>query len=112
MKTKANKISKGYKYYRCWKRGNYKVVNFSWESYEGLAYATWEFQKKKVGVKKPFAYYIGKIKIDEYMKLKPKKFKWKWANCLHSGYSSKLTTEDMRKAPKRFEMLKKIGEEI
>lgn len=94
-------------YYQTWKSKNYKIVNFSWYGDEGLTYAIWLMEKQKVGVKKPYADYIGKLKIDEYLALKPTCYKYQWFCVMHAGYGSKI--KDFRKYVERYKWLKEMG---
>ena len=97
----TSKRCKGY--FKTWKSGNIKVVNFQWEGNEGLTYAIWVMKKSKVGIKKPFAEYIGKIKFDAYIEMKPLCYKYQWHCILHSGYGKKI---------KDFNEYRNIEEEI
>ena len=77
-------------YCKCWKAGDTKVINFSWNGCEGLTYAIYVLKKRKQAIKKPFIHYIKKMTFDEYVKIKPKTYKWGWWEALHSGYGEKI----------------------
>lgn len=110
MKKKKiiNRNIKGY--YQTWKSKGFKIVNFSWNDFDGLTYAIWVLKKTKIGVKKPFIEYIKKMKIDEYLALKPNYYKYEWTCVMHAGYGSKISTKDFRKYINRYLMLKEFGE--
>lgn len=74
-------------YYECRKWENIKVVNFSYfdDFLNEMVFPIWIMKKHKVEVKKPFIYYIGKMSIDEYTKMKPRKYEYAWTCIMHSG---------------------------
>lgn len=81
----------------CRKWGKLKVINFSHfnEYLNEMNFPIWVMKKQKIGIKKPFAEYIGKITIDEYMAMKPKTYKYIWSCILHAGTcTSKITDWD------------------
>ena len=84
-------------YCECRKWGNIKVVNFSHfnEYLNEMNFPIWVMKKQEIGIKKPFAEYISKMNIKEYMSMKPKTYKYGWSCILHAGTcTSKITDWD------------------
>lgn len=81
-------------YHQCRKWGKIKVYNFACfnEQLDEMNYPIWVLKKQKIGIKKPFIEYIGKMTFKDYLAIKPKKYQYTWACILHAGTCSDKIT--------------------